>query len=161
MIPPEYHVGLKVVPIVLLGELFFGVYFNLSLWYKLTDQTRWGAYMSTLGFVITIAINVFFIPKYSYMACAWASFFANLIMMIISYVVGQKKYPIPYNLKSAASFFILSMILFGGITVSMMFVSHLWLRLFISAVCILFYLGVIVKKELPLKEWPVIGKYFG
>ena len=161
MIPPEYHVGLKVVPIVLLGELFFGVYFNLSLWYKLTDQTRWGAYMSTFGFVITIAINVIFIPKYSYMACAWASFFANLIMMIISYVVGQKKYPIPYNLKSAASFFILSMILFGGITVSMMFVSHLWLRLFISAVCILFYLGVIVKKELPLKEWPVIGKYFG
>ena len=161
MIPPEYHVGLKVVPIVLLGELFFGVYFNLSLWYKLTDQTRWGAYMSTFGFVITIAINVVFIPKYSYMACAWASFFANLIMMIISYVVGQKKYPIPYNLKSAASFFTLSMILFGGITASMLFVSNLWLRLFIGAVCIILYIGVIVKKELPLKDWPIVGKYFG
>ncbi len=161
MIPPEYHVGLKVVPIVLLGELFFGVYFNLSLWYKLTDQTRWGAYMSTFGFVITIAINVIFIPKYSYMACAWASFFANLIMMIISYVVGQKKYPIPYNLKSAAGFFTLSMILFGGIAASMQFVTNLWLRLFIGAACILLYLSVIVKKELPLKEWPIIGKYFG
>ena len=95
------------------------------------------------------------------MACAWASFFANLIMMIISYVVGQKKYPIPYNLKSAAGFFTLSMILFGGIAASMQFVTNLWLRLFIGAACILLYLSVIVKKELPLKEWPIIGKYFG
>src|SRR5690554_3902439 len=160
MIPPEYHVGLKVVPIVLLGELFFGIYFNLSLWYKLTDQTRWGAYMSVFGFIITIAINVVFIPKYSYMACAWASFFANLIMMVISYVVGQKKYPVPYNLKSAAAFFSLSIILFGGITVSLQFISNLWLRLFISSVFIVIYIGVIVKKELPLNEWPMIGKYF-
>lgn len=160
MIPPEYHVGLKVVPIVLLGELFFGIYFNLSLWYKLTDQTRWGAYMSVFGFIITIAINVIFIPKYSYMACAWASFFANLIMMVISYVVGQKKYPVPYNLKSAAAFFSLSIILFGGITVSLQFISNLWLRLFISSVFIVIYIGVIVKKELPLNEWPMIGKYF-
>ena len=72
MIPEQYHVGLKVVPIVLLGELFFGVYFNLSLWYKLTDQTKWGAYMSLFGFGITILINVLFIPRYGYMACAWA-----------------------------------------------------------------------------------------
>lgn len=160
MIPREYHVGLKVVPIVLLGELFFGVYFNLSLWYKLTDQTRWGAYMSTFGFIITIAINVIFIPKYSYMACAWASFFANLIMMVISYLVGQKKYPIPYNLKSAAFFLLISMILFGCIMLSVQYVSNLWIRLLISLVCILCYLVVIVKKELPLKEWPIIGRYF-
>ena len=116
--------------------------------------------MSTFGFVITIAINVIFIPKYSYMACAWASFFANLIMMIISYVVGQKKYKIPYNLKSAALFFTLSIILFGGISASMLLVNSLWLRLFISTICILIYLMVIIKKEMPLKEWPVIGRYF-
>lgn len=159
MIPPAYHVGLKVVPIVLLGELFFGIYFNLSLWYKLTDQTRWGAYMSIFGFIITIAINVIFIPKYSYMACAWASFFANLSMMVVSYLVGQKKYPIPYNLKSAATFFILSMLLFGGVTASNLYVTNLWMRLLISFVFVTVYLIAIIKKELPLKNWPLIGKY--
>lgn len=159
MIPPAYHVGLKVVPIVLLGELFFGIYFNLSLWYKLTDQTRWGAYMSIFGFIITIAINVIFIPKYSYMACAWASFFANLSMMVVSYLVGQKKYPIPYNLKSAATFFILSMLLFGGVTASNLYVTNLWMRLLISFVFVTVYLIAVIKKELPLKNWPLIGKY--
>ena len=159
MIPPAYHVGLKVVPIVFLGELFFGIYFNLSLWYKLTDQTRWGAYMSIFGFIITIAINVIFIPKYSYMACAWASFFANLSMMVVSYLVGQKKYPIPYKLKSAATFFILSMLLFGGVTASNLYVTNLWMRLLISFVFVTVYLIAVIKKELPLKNWPLIGKY--
>ena len=160
LIPPAYHVGLKVVPIVLLGELFFGIYFNLSLWYKLTDQTRWGAYMSIFGFVITILINVIFIPKYGYMACAWASFIANLSMMILSYLVGQKKFPIPYNLKSAVSFFTLSMILFGAITVSYIFIPNLWARLLISTIAVFVYIIVVVKKEMSLKEWPFIGKYF-
>ncbi len=94
----------------MMGELFFGVYFNLSLWYKLTDKTQWGAYMSLMGLVITLAINILFIPSYSYMACAWASFFANLVMMIVSYLLGQKHYPIKYDLKYAALFFSVSML---------------------------------------------------
>src|SRR5690606_20134976 len=69
LIKSTYHAGLTVVPIVMMGELFFGVYFNLSLWYKLTDKTQWGAYMSLMGLVITLAINILFIPSYSYMAC--------------------------------------------------------------------------------------------
>mgnify|MGYP000971715409 CR=1 FL=1 len=160
LIPAEYHVGLKIVPIVLLGELFFGIYFNLSLWYKLTDKTKWGAYISIIGFFITIAINVMFIPKYSYMACAWASFAANLIMMLISYFMGQKNYPIPYNLKSAGQFFTLAMLLFAGLMLSYNFVPELWKRLLISTLIIVVYLFVVVKKELPLKLWPFIGKYF-
>ncbi len=160
MIPASYHAGLKVVPIVLLGELFFGVYFNLSLWYKLTDQTRWGAYMSLTGFAITILINVLFIPHYGYMACAWASFIANLVMMILSYFLGQKNYPIPYNLRSAGSFFLLSMILFAGIAIIYLKVNNLWARLGINTVLILIYLSMVVKKELPLRHWPLIGKYF-
>lgn len=159
LLPIKYHVGLKVVPIVLMGELFFGIYFNLSLWYKLTDQTKWGAYISIFGFIITIAINIIFIPAYSYMACAWASFFANFIMMVISYFMGQKNYPIPYNLKSAGFFFMLSMLLFAGITVSYACVDNLWVRLSISTALILLYLLVVIKKELPLTEWPVIGSY--
>ncbi|MCE5205864.1 MAG: oligosaccharide flippase family protein [Porphyromonadaceae bacterium] len=160
LIPASYHAGLKVVPIVLLGELFFGVYFNLSLWYKLTDQTRWGAYMSLIGFVITILINVLFIPSYGYMACAWASFIANLVMMAISFFLGQKNYPIPYNLKSAGVSFLLSMILFAGITITYLNVNFLWLRLGINTSLILIYLAVLIKKELPLRQWPLIGKYF-
>jgi len=160
MIPASYHAGLKVVPIVLLGELFFGVYFNLSLWYKLTDQTRWGAYMSLIGFAITILINVLFIPHYGYMACAWASFIANLVMMILSYFLGQKNYPIPYNLRSAGSFFLLSIILFAGITITYLNVNNVWARLGINTVLILIYLSMVIKKELPLRHWPLIGKYF-
>lgn len=160
MIPASYHAGLKVVPIVLLGELFFGVYFNLSLWYKLTDQTRWGAYMSLTGFAITILINVLFIPHYGYMACAWASFIANLVMMILSYFLGQKNYPIPYNLRSAGSFFLLSIILFAGITITYLNVNNVWARLGINTVLILIYLSMVIKKELPLRHWPLIGKYF-
>ena len=71
---PAYYPGLRVVPIVMLGELFFGIYFNLSLWYKLIDQTRWGAYFSTIGCVATVSIILLFGPSYGYMACAWASF---------------------------------------------------------------------------------------
>lgn len=160
LIPKNYHEGLKVVPIVMLGELFFGLYFNLSLWYKLTDKTRWGAYMSIMGFCITLAIQVVFIPQYSYMACAWAAFAANLAMMLVSYFLGQKHYPVNYNLKSAALFSALAMALFGGIFATHAYVGNVWLRLAINTLFIVFYAIVVVKKELPLQELPVVGKFF-
>ncbi|WP_298647071.1 oligosaccharide flippase family protein [uncultured Proteiniphilum sp.] len=160
LLPVPYHVGLKVVPIMLLGDLFLGVYFNLSLWYKLTDKTRWGAYMSILGFAVAIAINILFIPRFGYMACAWASFIANLTMMLLSYFLGQKNYPIPYNLRSAGFFFLLSIILFAGITLTYNNIPGLWLRLLINTLLIAVYLLAVVRKELPLRELPVIGKWF-
>ena len=143
--------GLKVVPIVLLGELFFGIYFNLSLWYKLTDQTKWGAYMSLFGLAITLLINVLFIPRYGYMACAWASFFANLSMMLVSYFLGQKHYPIPYNLKSAAFSFLLAMGLFGGIVLVYRQVDGLWLRLLLNTLLIAVYVVIAVVKDSGLR----------
>jgi O-antigen/teichoic acid export membrane protein len=139
LIPTEYHAGLRVVPVVLLGELFFGVYFNLSLWYKLTDRTRWGAYMSLFGFAVTIIINILFIPRFGYMACAWASFAANLAMMLISYFLGQKNYPVPYDLRSAGFFFLLSMILYAGIVLTRASVPVMWHRLLISTLLIAVY----------------------
>ena len=151
LIPERFHVGLKVVPIVLLGELFFGVYFNLSLWYKLTDQTKWGAYMSLFGFGITILINVLFIPRYGYMACAWASFIANFAMMAVSYFLGQKHYPIPYNLKSAGLSFLLAMVLFGGITLTYRHVDALWVRLLINTALVGVYVGAVLGRNLKLK----------
>ena len=145
----------------MLGELFFGLYFNLSLWYKLTDKTHWGAYMSIMGFVVTLAIQLIFIPTHSYMACAWAAFVANLVMMVVSYFLGQKHYPIPYNLKTAMFFSLIALVLFGAIQVSHTYVDNVWLRLAINTMFVGLYAVVVVKKELPLSELPIIGKYFG
>lgn len=106
-----YWVGLKVVPPLLFGYVSLGVYMNLSVWYKLSDQTKYGLYISGIGALVTIVFNVIFIPKYSYMASAWVSFAAYTIMMIMSYIWGQKNYPIPYNLKKNLTYIIISIIL--------------------------------------------------
>jgi O-antigen/teichoic acid export membrane protein len=111
-VAPAYYPGLAVVPIVMLGELFFGIYFNLSIWYKLSDQTRWGAYFSIAGCVTTVCIITGMAPAYGFMACAWASFAGNLLMMILSYFVGQKKFPIAYDLKSALIYFALAAVVY-------------------------------------------------
>jgi O-antigen/teichoic acid export membrane protein len=101
----DYRSGLGVAPILLLANLFLGVYFNLSIWYKLTGQTRFGAVITIIGAIITLVINFSFIGKYSYMACAWATFAAYGSMMVISYYMGQKHYPVKYNLRSMLFFF--------------------------------------------------------
>jgi O-antigen/teichoic acid export membrane protein len=96
-VTPSYWVGLRVVPPLLFGYVSLGIYMNLSIWYKLSDQTKYGLYISCIGAVLTIVLNVIFIPKYSYMASAWTSLIAYTVMMILSYVWGQKNYPIPYS----------------------------------------------------------------
>lgn len=108
---PSYWVGLDVVPPLLFGYVALGVYMNLSVWYKLSDQTRYGLYISCIGAIATIILNVAFIPRYSYMASAWASLIAYTIMMILSYIWGQKNYPIPYHLKKNLAYIIISLIL--------------------------------------------------
>jgi len=95
----EYWVGLPAVPYLLLGYVCLGIYMNLSIWYRLSDQTKFGLYISIIGAIITIVFNFLLIPKFSYMGSAWVSMVAYFTMMVISYVLGQKHYPIPYNLK--------------------------------------------------------------
>ncbi len=94
-----YWSGLRIVPILLFGYVSLGIYINLSIWYKLSDQTRYGLYISGIGAILTIVLNVIFIPKFSYMASAWISLTAYTLMMILSYLWGQRNYPIPYKLK--------------------------------------------------------------
>jgi len=106
----RYWVGLDVVPPLLFGYVSLGVYMNLSVWYKLSDQTKYGLYISGIGAIITIVFNVLFIPKYNYMASAWVSFAAYTAMMIMSYIWGQKNYPIPYNLKKNLVYIIISVV---------------------------------------------------
>ncbi len=112
LVGEDYHAGLRVVPIVMMAEIFMGIYFNLSFWYKLTDQTWWGAVFSAIGCVVLLAINFIFVPKYGYMACAWGGFAGYGTCMILSYFVGQKKAPIPYDLKSAFLYFAIAIGLF-------------------------------------------------
>lgn len=98
-ISPKYFSGLKVVPVVMLAELFFGVFFNLSVWYKITDKTLWGAWFSLMGLAITVALNIVLVPRIGYMGCAWAAFASYFSMMATSYIIGHKKFPIDYQIK--------------------------------------------------------------
>jgi O-antigen/teichoic acid export membrane protein len=104
----EYWVGLPAVPFLLLGYVCLGIYMNLSIWYRLSDQTRFGLYISVTGAIITIVFNIILIPKYSYMGSAWVSMIAYAVMMVLSYVLGQKYYPIPYHLKKISAYLISS-----------------------------------------------------
>ena len=104
----EYWVGLPAVPYLLMGYVFLGIYMNLSIWYRLSDQTRFGLYISVIGAGITIVLNLVLIPRFSYMGSAWVSMAAYATMTIISYILGQKYYPIPYNLKKILAYIIVS-----------------------------------------------------
>lgn len=160
-IGPKYWDGLAVVPILLLANMFLGIYYNLSVWYKLGHKTIAGAWITIIGACITILINYIFIPKYSYMACAWATFFCYGAMMMISYVWGQKEYRIPYAWKKLVAYIVIVVLLFfvhKGIT-------HIWPNTIVSLALAtvltglyLWFVGLIEKKELP--QLPVIGKYF-
>ena len=102
---PQYWTGLQVVPILLCANIFLGIYTTLSMWYKLTKQTKYGAYISGMGAIITFSINLTFIPTYGYIASAYATLFCYASMMIISYLLGQKFYPVPYDLKKLFFYF--------------------------------------------------------
>src|SRR6185312_4699844 len=106
-----YWTGLKAVPPLVFGYVSLGVYMNLSVWYKLSDQTQYGLYISGVGAILTIVLNIAFIPQFSYMASAWASFASYAAMMILSYIWGQKNYPIPYNLKKNLAYIISSVLI--------------------------------------------------
>jgi O-antigen/teichoic acid export membrane protein len=106
-----YWTGLSVIPPLVFGYVSLGIYMNLSVWYKLSDQTKYGLYISGIGAILTIVLNVLFIPKYSYMASAWISLIAYATMMVLSYLWGQRNYPIPYNLKKNLVYIISSILI--------------------------------------------------
>jgi O-antigen/teichoic acid export membrane protein len=105
-----YWSGLKIVPVLLLGYVSLGIYMNLSIWYKLSDQTRFGLYISGIGAILTVILNLIFIPVYGYVASAWISLSAYASMMMLSYFMGQRNYPIPYNVKKNAAYLLASIV---------------------------------------------------
>ena len=153
----DYWEGLKVVPIVMAAEMFRGVYFNLSFWYKLTDETKWGAYFSITACTIVILMNVFLIPVYGYVACAWAGFTGYAVAMLLSYFVGQKKYPINYDLKSIGGYVLLALVIYA--VGEWMPLENTVLRLLFRTVLLAVFIAYIIKHDLPLKQIPVINRF--
>lgn len=159
IIAPGYWDGLRVVPIVMAAEIMMGIYFNLSFWYKLIDKTIWGAWFSLAGCAVLLVINFVFIPHYGYMACAWGGFAGYGTSMILSYLVGQKKNPINYPMRSIMTYIALALLL----TLVMIYIPeswNIWARLGAKTILVILFAAYIVKKDFPLKSLPVIGKYF-
>jgi O-antigen/teichoic acid export membrane protein len=155
---PKYWEGLKAVPIVMMAELFMGIYFNLSFWYKLIDKTWWGAVMSGIGAAVMITINIVFVPEYGYMACAWGGFAGYGTCMLLSYFIGQKKSPVNYPLMDIFKYVLLAAVLYIIYLGCKEF--NEWVSMAINSVLICIYLAYLIKKDLPLASLPVIGKYF-
>ena len=155
----DYWVGLKVVPIVMAAEIMMGIYFNLSFWYKVIDKTIWGAIFSGIGCAVLIVVNIIFVPRYGYMACAWGGFAGYGVSMVVSYFVGQKYYPLAYPLKEIGMYVVIAVVL----TMAMYKVHEdqpMWLSLTVNTLLINLFVAYIIQRDFPLGKLPVIGKYF-
>lgn len=155
IISPGYWEGLRVVPIVMMGEILMSIYFNLSFWYKLTKKTWWGAVFSAIGCAVLLAVNIIFVPKVGYMACAWGSVAGYGVCVLLSYFVGRSKYPVPYPLKAIAGYFVLALGLYA---------LSVWLRpastgwsLVLNTGLLLVYVAVVVYNERELLR-PMLSK---
>jgi len=140
----SYWQAIQIVPIVLLANLCLGIYFNLAIWYKLTDKTRYGMYLSIVGAIVTIGLNITLIPKFGFIAAAWTTLAAYGIMMTLSYLLGQKHYPVPYNLKQILGYLFIAIVL----SISALSTEA---NYYINTIIVLVFLGLIVlfeKKEI-------------
>lgn len=157
MVARDYWEGLSVVAIVMGAEIFKGIYFNLSFWYKLTDDTRWGAYFSLIGCAVILVLNVWLVPLYGYVASAWASVAGYGAITLLSYVIGQKKYPVVYPLKDMVVYLILAAVLF--VLSEIVSVEHVIWRLLYHTLLICIFVAFIIKRDLPLKSIPLVNRF--
>lgn len=159
---PQYRQGnaLGVVPILLAANVCLGIYYNLSVWYKLTDRMRAGMYITLIGAAITVISNILFIPQFGMYACAWTTFAAYCSMMIISYFMGQKYFPVPYNTKKLLAYLGVMLLLFFTQRLVAHFTGNILVRLSTAAVLMLIFLRLILAAEKrELQGMPVIGRF--
>jgi O-antigen/teichoic acid export membrane protein len=157
---PKMWVGLKVVPILLLANMFLGIYYNLSVWYKLGNKTIAGAYITLIGAAITLLINWLFIPYFSYMACAWATFACYGSMMVLSYLWGQKEYRIPYATKKLVAYLVIVVLLYFIHKGAIWFYQPQWFSLvFATLLMAIFTRFILLVEKKEFQKFPVIGKY--
>ncbi len=155
-----YWGGLGVVPILLAANVSLGIYYNLSVWYKITDKMYMGIYITLMGAFITLLINFLLIPVFGMYACAWATFFAYTSMMIISYKMGQKYYKIPYSTKKLLAYLFVMFTLFFTQKLVMHLTDKVFVRLVSASVLMYLFIKLVLlveKKE--LIKMPIIGKY--
>lgn len=157
IIQADYHVGLSIVPVVLVSYLFQGIYFNLSLWYKLTDKTFFGAVFSVVGLVITFVVNVVGVPVWSYWASAVASLVCFVTITLISYFAGQRYYPVNYDLKSMALYFFVAMAMFAVSRLSPLCGVLAYVQ---NTALLALYLALVFKRDLPITAVPFVGRFF-
>ncbi len=148
-IQPAYWEGLGVVPVVMMAEIFMGIYFNLSFWYKLTDQTWWGAVISAAGAAVMIAVNVLFVPRIGYWACAWGGFAGYGTSMVLSWLIGRGKFSVPYDYKSILLFTGLAALIFAAVSLPSWLGRELnsWLTMGVGTLLLGVY-GIFILKEI-------------
>ncbi len=152
IVSSAYWEGLKIVPVVLWTYVFQGIYFNLSFWYKLTDETKWGAYFSLIGLVITFVLQVIGVPRIGYWASCGSSLVCYFVIMLLSYVIGQKKAPIPYDLKAIGLYTLLTIVLMGiYYALRLYYIHDMWLLMLASTILIAIYIIVLTRKDFPLR----------
>ena len=158
VIQHNYWVGLKVVTIVLFYFILQGIFFNLSLWYKLTDKTMYGAWFSILGTFIIVVLNILLVPRYSYMGCAWAAFSCYFVIMVVSYYFGQKNMPIKYDLKTIGLYTAVTLLFY----VISLFIKtpYTVVNVMLKSVLMVAFLILLVKRDFPLRNIPVINRFF-
>jgi len=157
----EWGEGIYIVPILALGNIFLGIYYNLSIWYKLTNKNMTGAMITFVGAVITVVLNIILIPKLHYLGAAIATFSCYLFMMVISYLLGQKHYPVPYAKKKLISYLVLVVLIYLVHRGFLMLYNNIWFSIGSATLLLLsfaFFVSRIERKE--LERLPVIGKYF-
>lgn len=146
---PAFRTGLVIVPIVLAAKLFLGIFYNLSVWYKLTNKTLYGAVIAILGAVVTIGLNVVLIPKYGYIGAAWANFTCYLTMMIVSYFWGRKIYPVPYNVARVLIYSAMAVIIY--FVAGTLHITNTLVTISVNTVLILLFVGFVLLTE--KNEW--------
>jgi O-antigen/teichoic acid export membrane protein len=159
---PRWAEGLQVVPLLALGNIFLGIYYNLSVWYKLTDKNSYGAGITVAGAVITILLNMVLIPKLHYTGAAIATFACYFFMMVSSYQLGQKHYPVPYPVKKLAAYLVIVTLLYlAHLGINVIFPGRLWFSL--ASATLLFvlfswFISRIEQKE--LAKIPLFARFF-
>lgn len=151
IIHPNYWEGIKVVPVLLMANLFLGVYYNLSVWYKISGKTLYGAYMAIFGALITLMLNFIWIPVFGYMGSAWATFICYFVMAVACYVIGQKYYPVPYQWKKISAYILFAVALYGlaAYVLSPILVEHFVWKLVANTVLLLVFVGIAFFLERP------------
>ena len=153
--------GIYIVPILAMGNIFLGIYYNLSIWYKLTNKNMYGAVITFSGALITVLLNIILIPKYHYLGAALATFLCYLFMMITSYFLGQKYYPIPYAKKKLIAYLVIVTLLYLLHRGLLMIYPHFWFSVTTATLLLIafgWFIATVEEKE--FQKMPIIGKFF-